>query len=212
MLESAENGSLERSGGATLLNLSSAERLSADLRERLASRASRFALRDGLDDGSRGRGISRLPASPRRMHARARRGCPCRPARTLHEPNEVCRAHGTGILVMRMIQQIEDPPTSSGRGPLWRRLRTKLTHELVLGSNIERRGDCGTAGEVLEPYDVQSILCVPYYEAELRAAIMAKAITRAPLTIYIMDDNAIHARGIRGRLWKRRFPSPISGW
>ena len=199
MSETAGNGSLERSGGATLLNLSSAERLSADLRERLASRASRFALRDGFGPREL-KAVHATAAGIAASESMRERGAVAHvgPRELFIVPNEVCRAHGTGILVMRMIEQIKDPPILIRSGTHYGGVcETKLTDELVMG--LEYRTPRQTAErlvEWLEPYDVQSILCVPYYEAELRAAIMAKAITRAPLTIYIMDDNAIHARGI----------------
>jgi hypothetical protein len=50
---------------------------------------------------------------------------------------------------------------------------------------------------------VTQILCVPFYPDEALSALAAHDLTKAPLVLYIMDDQNIHTRGVSDRLMER---------
>jgi hypothetical protein len=56
--------------------------------------------------------------------------------------------------------------------------------------------------DILAGSTIKQILCVPFYPDEALSALAAQEITKAPLVLYIMDDQNIHAEGITDQLMK----------
>lgn len=111
--------------------------------------------------------------------------------------NEVCAAHGTGILIMRLMEQSNAPVLIRTDTLYGGRCDVEPVEEFVF--NLARRSRKETVDQVgdwLRPYAPRMIVCVPYYENELHIALAAKALTGAPLAIYLMDDNVLYANGI----------------
>jgi hypothetical protein len=67
--------------------------------------------------------------------------------------------------------------------------------QLALGSELVQR--------LLAKPKIQRILCVPFYEDDVRTALTAQTCTGAPLALYLMDDQNIHVNGIPDELLGR---------
>jgi len=112
-------------------------------------------------------------------------------------PNEISFAHGTGVLLSRLLEGRKDivairSQTTYGGS---QRLDARETFVLPTGY-IERQQVFALVSEWLRPYQVRSVLCVPWFETDLVLAIAAASITGAPLGIWIMDDNCLVGGGI----------------
>ncbi|MEO1056377.1 MAG: FkbM family methyltransferase [Actinomycetota bacterium] len=107
-------------------------------------------------------------------------------------PNEISFAHGTGVLLSRLIADRSDvvllrSQTSYGGDQVPQALAAYvLPHGLR-----ERSAVFGQVLDWLTPYQVESILCVPYFDTDLTLAVAAADITGAPLGLWIMDDNCL---------------------
>lgn len=112
-------------------------------------------------------------------------------------PNEACSAHGTGILLTRMMEQAENPVLIRSGTLYGGRCDPKVADQFVFGQGLRSRK--ATAEQLIEwlaPYDVKLIVCVPYYETELQVALAAKGITGAPMALYVMDDNTLQGGSV----------------
>lgn len=112
-------------------------------------------------------------------------------------PNEISFAHGTGVLLSRLLDGRSDIVAIRSRTNYGgeQRLSTRKIHVLPDGMS-DRRGIFEQVSEWLAHYEVRSILCAPYFETDLMLAIAAQAVTGAPLGLWIMDDNCLETKGI----------------
>jgi FkbM family methyltransferase len=104
-------------------------------------------------------------------------------------PNEVNDRHGTGVMVKRLFKSQTDNLISirskddySGDHQLGQ-IQIQMEHSGKYRSDIYR-----TILQTLSNKTIDHIICVPYYEDDLKTAIALKDIYDASLAIYIMDD------------------------
>ena len=106
--------------------------------------------------------------------------------------NEVCAAHGTGILIMRLMEQSNAPVLIRTDTLYGGRRDVEAVEEFVF--NLARRSRKETVDQVgdwLRPYAPRMIVCVPLNENELHIALAAKALTGEQLDIFLMHDKVI---------------------
>jgi hypothetical protein len=115
---------------------------------------------------------------------------------------EVSYRHGTGALLIRILQEEKNAIVIHSRSffaqhdialPAF-----QITHERFSGTNSRLR-----IQKILSRSNVTQILCVPFYRDEAISALIAQDLTKAPLVLYIMDDQNIHAEGISDGLMKQ---------
>ncbi len=138
------------------------------------------------------------PESPVEAVARAPRLAKRSLVDVVISPNEISFAHGTGVLLSRLLEDRKDIVAIRSRTNYGghQRLAAREMFALPVGMT-DRREIMAQVSEWLADYDVRSILCVPYFETDVTLAIVAQAITGAPLGLWIMDDNCLEAGGIR---------------
>src|SRR5215471_10252467 len=109
--------------------------------------------------------------------------------------NEVSDRHGTGVILRRIF----------GLAPRILSIRSSNLHpdhafgteQLCLGhEGLSRAESFAHILAALNGAAVQRVFCVPFLADELVTAIVLKELFSAPLCIFLMDDNNIHARGI----------------
>jgi hypothetical protein len=115
---------------------------------------------------------------------------------------ELSYRHGTGALLIRILQQEKNVIVFHSQKffgghdigfPAF-----QITHQRSSSATARRR-----IQKVLSGSQVAHILCVPFYPDEAISALTAQELTNAPLVLYIMDDQNIHARGIADRLMEQ---------
>jgi FkbM family methyltransferase len=112
-------------------------------------------------------------------------------------PNEISSLHGTGVLLTRLLEArtdivgIRSQTTYDGRQDL--QFKDTFVLEAVW---MDRAEVTEQVASWMRSYTVRSILCVPYYESDLLIALALKAISGAPMSLYIMDDNCLRSSGI----------------
>ncbi|MGE3915863.1 MAG: FkbM family methyltransferase [Hyphomicrobiaceae bacterium] len=113
-------------------------------------------------------------------------------------PNEISFAHGTGVLMARLLEGRPDLLHMRSRTNYGGSNRIDAVEHLVLPDLMEdRREIFSIVGSWLADYKVRSIICVPYFETDLTLAVAAQAITGAPMGIWVMDDNCLENTGIQ---------------
>jgi hypothetical protein len=107
---------------------------------------------------------------------------------------EISNRHGTGALLTKIL---ENEPS----------VAVLFSHQLF-GRNdvgravhVEHGGNSRTparakVAKILAGSQISRILCVPYYPDEALSALTASDISGAPIALFIMDDQNIHANGI----------------
>ena len=126
------------------------------------------------------------------------RPLPCnalRNADAIITTNEVSERHGTGVILRRIFGQT--PNVLSIRS-------TNLYPDHALGEaqvtfgheGLSRSESFSHVLSVLNGTTVRRVLCVPFLADELITGIVLKELFDAPLCIFVMDDNNIHAHGI----------------
>jgi hypothetical protein len=111
---------------------------------------------------------------------------------------EICSRHGTGALLAKIL---ENEPSLAvfyshqlfGRNDLGRAVHLEQ-------SNPSKTAARAKVAKILAGSHVSRILCVPYYPDEALSALAASEISDAPIALYIMDDQNIHADGISDEL------------
>jgi FkbM family methyltransferase len=115
--------------------------------------------------------------------------------------NEVSDRHGTGVILRRIF----------GRSAKILSIRsTNLYPDHALGQaqlcfgheSLSRPESFARVLAALNGSTVRRVLCVPFLADELITAIVLKELFDAPLCIFLMDDNNIHARGIPDELMR----------
>ncbi len=112
---------------------------------------------------------------------------------------ELSSRHGTGALLIRILQQEKDVIVFHSQSFFERHDLAfpafQITHQRSSSTTSRRR-----IQQILAGSNVTQILCVPFYPDEAISALAAHDLTKAPLVLYIMDDQNIHTRGISDRL------------
>jgi hypothetical protein len=115
---------------------------------------------------------------------------------------ELSYRHGTGALLIRILQQEKNVIVFHSQSFFDRHDLAfpafQITHSGSSGANSRRR-----IQRILFGSNVAQILCVPFYPDEAISALTAQDLTNAPLVLYIMDDQNIHAQGISDRLMEQ---------
>jgi hypothetical protein len=112
---------------------------------------------------------------------------------------ELSYRHGTGALLVRILK---DEPNAIVlySHPFFDR------HDIdVPALHLVHRGRSVSVASLRLRYylarsTVKQILCVPFYPDEALSAIAAQEVTKAPLILYIMDDQNIHVNSITDQL------------
>jgi len=120
--------------------------------------------------------------------------CPEPPCDVVICHNEITARHGVGALLKRLLGDREDwfniRTTTHFEDPASLPRSTELSVDDTTPNRVSAFRDMARFGG---EHQVRSILCVPYREEEALRAIALKAVTRAPLTVYLMDDQNIHS-------------------
>lgn len=118
--------------------------------------------------------------------------------------NEVCRMHGTGVLLERYLGNNDQIVTLRSQSHYEGKTDLRARH-LVLESGSGAEDEEKLLAGLLANFPIRRILCVPYYEADVRYAGVAQRLTGAPLCAYVMDDQTLYARGIRAEVARALF-------
>jgi FkbM family methyltransferase len=112
-------------------------------------------------------------------------------------PNEISFAHGTGVLLSRLLDGRSDFVAIRSRTTYGGQQIITPVEALVLPDGVSARAQIFLQmAEWIADYPVRNILCAPYFETDLVMAIAAQAISGAPLGLWIMDDNCLKNGGI----------------
>jgi hypothetical protein len=117
--------------------------------------------------------------------------------------NEINFAHGTGILMSRVLAEV--PAYVLFRAfDHWggTQVVEPLADFVLHRYSEERQTIAGFTASRLDRYRCRSILAIPYTREDVVMALTAKAITGAPMTIWIMDDNCLSNEGIPADLMR----------
>ena len=115
---------------------------------------------------------------------------------------ELSYRHGTGALLIRILQEernvivFHSQKFFGGHDIAFPTFQ--ITHRRSSSATSRRR-----IQKILSGSKVAQILCVPFYPDEAISALAAHDLTNAPLVLYIMDDQNIHAQGISDRLMEK---------
>lgn len=115
--------------------------------------------------------------------------------------NEVSDRHGTGVILRRIFGRCTNVLSIRS---------TKLYPDHALGQahlclgheGLTRPESFARMLAALNGSTVGRVLCVPFLPDELISAIALKELFDAPLCVFLMDDNNIHARGIPDELMR----------
>ena len=127
----------------------------------------------------------------------ARPGAERRPVDLVINANDLTSAHGTGVLLGRVLKQAPDYLLLRAFNS-WGGAQTAYpAAEYVFGRYSQPRAEIADfVATRLRPWDIGHILSVPYTREDVVMAIVAQAITGAPLSIWVMDDNCLVADGV----------------
>jgi hypothetical protein len=115
---------------------------------------------------------------------------------------ELSGRHGTGALLVRILR---------GENHLLALYSQEFfkTHDIdVAAVRVTHSLRAPGAGRtrirrMLKAHSVQRILCVPFYQDDVRSALIAQKASGAPMALYLMDDQNIHVRGIPDILMRK---------
>ena len=144
----------------------------------------------------RGRSRSKANGSDRPLPRQA-----LRDADAIVTTNEVCERHGTGVILRRIFAG--SPNILSIRS-------TRLYQDHALGEaqlclsqdGLGRSESFAHVLSILNGSTIKRVLCVPFLPDELITAVILKELFNAPLAVFLMDDNNIHAGGIPDELMR----------
>jgi hypothetical protein len=114
---------------------------------------------------------------------------------------ELSNRHGTGAVLLRLLR----PETSVVvfySHKIFQSHDTKVPAFHVHSRNPFQKRD-RLVRNVLAHKSIRRILCVPFYREDVQTALTAQTCTGAPLALYIMDDQNIHAQEIPDDLLSR---------
>ncbi|HZC59131.1 MAG TPA: hypothetical protein VE154_03985, partial [Chthoniobacterales bacterium] len=114
---------------------------------------------------------------------------------------EVSRSHGTGVLLYLMLRGLHRLINVRSKNYYKDNLvgapQLRYPNELLDRSEIYFH-----LSRFLKGTTISEIVCVPFYPDDLRTAIAAADIMAAPMVLYIMDDQNLHADEIPDALMK----------
>ncbi len=111
--------------------------------------------------------------------------------------NEINFAHGTGILMSRILAEVPSYVLFRAFDHWGGNQVVQPTADFVLHRySQDRQTIAGFLASRLSPYAPRSIFAVPYTREDVVMTLTAKAMTGAPLVIWIMDDNCLSNEGI----------------
>ncbi|WP_036502192.1 hypothetical protein [Novosphingobium sp. AP12] len=111
--------------------------------------------------------------------------------------NEINFAHGTGILMSRILAELPSYVLFRAFDHWGGMQVVEPTADFVLHRySQDRQTIAGFVASRLPPYAPRSIFSVPYTREDVVMALTAKAMTGAPLVIWVMDDNCLSNEGI----------------
>jgi hypothetical protein len=108
---------------------------------------------------------------------------------------ELSNRHGTGALLIRILRGQKNIIVFHSQSFFER-------HDIAAPAfqiNHQRFSSAASRRiiqKILSGSEVTQILCVPFYPDEVTSALIAHDLTKAPLILYVMDDQNIHAQGI----------------
>lgn len=112
-------------------------------------------------------------------------------------PNEISFAHGTGVLLSRLLEDQKRFIVARSASHYGGTQRVNADHAYVLPEGAKtRRQVFAEVIQWLSHCNIGSILCTPYFKEDLLIAIAAQAVSGAPLGLWIMDDNCLFNSGI----------------
>ena len=111
--------------------------------------------------------------------------------------NEINFAHGTGILMSRILEEVPSYVLFRAFDHWGGKQVVQPTADFVLHRySQDRQTIANFLASRLSPYAAQSIFSVPYTREDVIMTLTAKAMTGAPLVIWVMDDNCLSNEGI----------------
>ncbi len=116
-------------------------------------------------------------------------------------PNEISFAHGTGVLLSRLVEGTDNILVARSASHYGGSQRVNAKKAFVLPDGVTTRPEI--FAEVIQwlgSYNIRSILCTPFFQTDLLIALAAQAITGAPLGIWVMDDNCLANTGISRKI------------
>lgn len=117
--------------------------------------------------------------------------------------NEINYAHGTGILMSRILAEVPDFVLFRAFDHWGGMQVVEPVADLAFRRYAQDRQTIASfVASRLVPYRTRSIFAVPYTREDVVMALTAKAMTGAPLTIWIMDDNSLSNEGIPQELMR----------
>jgi hypothetical protein len=115
---------------------------------------------------------------------------------------ELSYRHGTGALLIRILHREKNVIVFHSQSFFERHDLAfpafQITHQRSSRATSRRR-----IQKILSGSKVTQVFCVPFYPDEAISALTAQDLTDAPLVLYIMDDQNIHAQGISDRLMEQ---------
>src|SRR6516225_5888978 len=109
--------------------------------------------------------------------------------------NEVSDRHGTGVILRRIFGESRN--VLSIRSTSLYPDHDLGQQQLCFGhEGLNRSESFARVLAALNGSTVRRVLCVPFLPDELMTAIALKELFNAPLCMFLMDDNNVHARGI----------------
>lgn len=113
-------------------------------------------------------------------------------------PNEISAAHGTGILLTRMLDNRDGYVSMRSHSHYGGGQDVSPEQAFVLPrGDMDRLEIIEQVAAWLHAYDVDAITCVPYFETDLLIGLATKAVSGAPMALWIMDDHCIYSNGIK---------------
>jgi FkbM family methyltransferase len=111
-------------------------------------------------------------------------------------PNEISMNHGTGVLLTRLLENVDAFVTLRAFDH-WGGAQAVAPVEDAALPKLDRASDPrGAVGAfvagVVQRHQVRRIVAVCYFREDVWIALAAKAITGAPMAVYLMDDHVLH--------------------
>ena len=115
--------------------------------------------------------------------------------------NEVTDRHGTGVILSRIFHDSKNILSVRSTN-LYREHRLGAEALCLSHEGLSRAQSFERVLYALNGTVVRRVLCVPFLPDELTTAIVLTELFSAPLCIYLMDDNNVHARGVPDELMR----------
>jgi len=118
---------------------------------------------------------------------------------------EITHRQGTGVLLKRFYPDATEFVTVRSRSFHGGKVEFEGIHFSLDLPALSVEARKAILGRLLAPYRIRRILAVPYFASDFEHALAAKALTKAPLCTFVMDDQAIYCRHVPRELARRLF-------